>query len=222
MGGQGSGRRSGWGRAKVEAFWSIDVNGLHRAGCLRPGYQGRWRQRQGGETTAEIDFRAEQNRFHLDYHFRANGGDWQRLVEAIEIVRVPCRFGGERPYFICQGGLNGKACGRRVGKLYRANRRFLCRHCCQITYASQCEDRLMRLRRKARKALRHLDGDTSDWISVQRPKGMWHRTFDRLQRQAFELEMDAEALFDARLAHIEHQSRKGAKGRRRKNDRNHA
>jgi hypothetical protein len=38
---------------------------------------------------------------------------------------------------------------------------------------------------------------------------MWHRTFDRLQRQAFDLEMGAEAVFDARLARIEGQSRKG-------------
>lgn len=60
----------------------------------------------------------------------------------------------------------------------------------------------MRLRRKVRKVLRRLDGDAGDWISVQTPKGMWHRTFDRLQRQAFDLEMDADEFFDARLARI--------------------
>ena len=37
MGGLGSGRPSGSGRAKVEGCRSIDVNRLHREGCLRAG-----------------------------------------------------------------------------------------------------------------------------------------------------------------------------------------
>ena len=37
MGGLGSGRGSGLGRETVEDCGSIDVNRLHKAGCLRPG-----------------------------------------------------------------------------------------------------------------------------------------------------------------------------------------
>jgi hypothetical protein len=37
MGGFGSGRPTGSGRDKVEACRSIDVNRLHREGCLRAG-----------------------------------------------------------------------------------------------------------------------------------------------------------------------------------------
>jgi hypothetical protein len=37
MGAFGSGRPSGFGRNKVEACRSIDVNRLHRERCLRPG-----------------------------------------------------------------------------------------------------------------------------------------------------------------------------------------
>jgi hypothetical protein len=126
-----------------------------------------------GEKIGSIGMRAERDQLHLDYCVRIGGGEWEDVVETVRLVHVPCRYGGERRYFLCPGQPGGAACGRRAGKLYASGRYFLCRHCFKLTYSSQCEDAGMRLRRKARKALRHLDGDTSDWISVQRPKGMW-------------------------------------------------
>lgn len=204
MGGLGSGRPGGWGRRdKVEAFCSIDVNQFHRLGYLRPGYQGRWRLRPGSDKTTEIAIHAEKERLHFDYRVPTNDGGWENVVETLEIDRVPCRFGGERPYFICRGSLDGDACGRRAGKLYRTGRRFLCRHCCRLTYASQCEGRLMRLRLKALKAAKRLDGNASSWVDLQRPKGMWRRTYDRLRRHAFDLEMQAEDAFESRCAQLE-------------------
>ena len=221
MGGLGSGRRSGWGRAKAEASPSIDVNELHRAGCLRSGWQGIRQWMRNREKIAAIGMRADRDQLRLDYRVCVDGGEWENVVQIIHLVHVPCRYGGERPYFLCPGELGGNACGRCVGKLYGRGRYFLCRRCLKLTYASQCEDTGMRLRRKARKVLRHLDGDASDWITVQRPKGMWHRTFDRLRRKAFELEMDAEELFDARIAHINTRSNKSARKHPRKTGSNH-
>lgn len=217
MGGLGSGRRGGWGRAKVEELPSLDVNELHQAGHLRSGWRGIRQWTRSGQTIAGVGLRADRDQLLLDYRYRAVGSEWENVVQTVQLAHVPCRYGGERPFFICPGVLGGTPCGRRAGKLYSAGRYFLCRHCSGLTYASQCEDTATRLRRKARKALRRLGDDTSDWISVQRPKGMWHRTFDRLQRQAFELEMSAEVLFDARLAHIEHRLRKSTGGHQRKN-----
>ena len=196
MGGLGSGRESGRGRDKVEDLWSFDVNDLRRAGCLRPGYKGRWRSRQADGKSVEITIRAEHERIHFDCRTRTSDDNWENHTESLEIVRVPCRFGGERLYFVCQGRSVDDGCGRRVGKLYRSGKRFLCRHCCQLTYESQCEDRLMRLRRKARKARARLDPGASSWTTVQKPKGMWRRTYDRLHRRAFELEWKAEQEFD--------------------------
>ena len=213
MGGLGSGRPSGWGRNKVEASRSIDVNELHRAGCLRPGWQGTWRWSRNGENVAAIGIRADQERLHLDYRVRPHDGEWQDVTQTVHFVSVPCRYGGERPYFLCPGNLGDNPCGRRVTKLYGAGRYFLCRHCYQLTYASQCEDRLMRLRRKALKAAARLDPRASSWVDVQRPKGMWRRTYDRLHRQAFELEWDADELFDSRCVQINEQIEKKSKTR---------
>ena len=59
MGGFGSGRPSGSGRDKVEACRSIDVNRLHREGCLRAGWMGGWQWTRDGEKVASINLRAE-------------------------------------------------------------------------------------------------------------------------------------------------------------------
>ena len=56
MGGFGSGRPSGSGGGKVEDCLSINVNRLHKAGCLRPGCAGGWHWRRDGERVASILF----------------------------------------------------------------------------------------------------------------------------------------------------------------------
>ena len=203
MGGFGSGRPSGWGSDKVEACRSINVNDLHRAGCLSPNWQGIWQWKRDGETVAAVGIRGDQARFSLDYRVRIRDGDWEHVVEIVNIDRVQCRFGGQRPYFICPGAPSGNGCGRRVVKLHLAERNFLCRHCCQLTYSSQCECPTSRLRRKALKRIAQLGGDSSTGAFVPRPKGMWKSTFERLRRQAFDLQMDADEAFDSRYAKME-------------------
>src|SRR5262249_41182813 len=32
-----------------------------------------------------------------------SGGEWHDVEETVRIVRIPCRFGGSRPYFACPG-----------------------------------------------------------------------------------------------------------------------
>jgi predicted RecB family endonuclease len=107
MGGLGSGRPSGSGRTKVESCRSIDVNRLHKAGCLRPGWSGAWQWTRDGEQVAIINLRAETDGVDLSYRVRASGGEWQDVRETVRIVHVSCRVGGARPYFICPGVVNG-------------------------------------------------------------------------------------------------------------------
>lgn len=115
MGGFGSGRPRGCERFRVEACRSIDLNRMHAAGCLRPGWSGVWQWGHAGERLAWILLRAEADQLHLFYRVRTSGREWEAVAESVRIVRLPCRFGGSRPYFTCPG----VACGRRAEKIRR-------------------------------------------------------------------------------------------------------
>ena len=81
MGGLGSGRPSGSRREKVEACRSIDINRLHKTGCLRAGWAGGWQWMRDGERIAWINLRAETDRVHLSYRWRVavvSGRTWKR------------------------------------------------------------------------------------------------------------------------------------------------
>jgi hypothetical protein len=193
MGGFGSGRPSGFGRSKVEECRSIAVTGLRRAGCLQPGWSGAWQWTNNGERAAEINLRAEADCVHFSYRVCIAGGGWEDVEETIYIDRVPCRFGGFRPYFICPGVVNGIACGRRVTRLYAAGQYFLCRHCYRLGHASQSESDWGRAVRRAGKIRQRLGGDPDiDAPFPKKPKGMWRRTYDRLHERSLEAQMAAD------------------------------
>ena len=203
MGGFGSGRPSGSGRSKAEECRSLDVNRLHREGCLRPGWAGNWQWTRDGERAAWIGLRAELDQLRLIYRVRVGGGDWQDVAENVRIVRVACRYGGMRPYFECPGVVNGRVCGRRIAKLYGHGRYFLCRHCYRLVYASQSEGELDRKLRRANKIKQRLGGEPGlAYPFPDRPKGMWRRTYERLHDQTFEIEMRADEAIDLRLAEV--------------------
>ena len=148
---------------------------------------------------ASINLRAEANRLHLNYRVRMGGGEWEDVAETVRIVRVACRFGGARPYFICPGVVNGITCGRRVAKLHGPGRYFLCRHCYHLGYASQVEDPWDRVLRRANKIRQRLGGEPG---MAARPKGMWRRTYERLCERAFEAEMIADEAFARRAERL--------------------
>src|SRR6476660_6694585 len=113
MGGFGSGRPSSSGQTRVEACCSIDVNPAAKVGCLHAGWLAGLQWTSGGEEFTSINLRAEADRLLLSYRLCMDGA-WADVEQT-----VPCRFGGERPYFICPAVVNGGACGRRVAKLHR-------------------------------------------------------------------------------------------------------
>jgi len=175
MGGYGSGR-PGW-KQKAEDCRSIDVNRMSKAGCLKPGHWGGWQWMRDGEVVAKIGLRAETGKLVLDFKVRYGGNDWQDTKQPVPIVWTECRFGGERPYFLCPGVVNGQKCGRRVVKLFAGGRYFLCRQCYRLAYRCQSEERADRMLRRANKRRMALGGEpgTASWIT--KPKGMWQRTY---------------------------------------------
>lgn len=203
MGGFGSGRPSGCGRYKVEYSRSIDVNRLHKAGCLKPGWSRSWQWNQDGERIAWINLRAEPDRLYLSYRVRIAGGLWESIEEPVRIVLVPCRFGGARPYFICPGVVNGIACGRRVAKLHGPGRYFLCRHCYRLAHGSQSEGQWDRALRRANKIKQRLGGDPGMAAPFPpKPKGMWRRTYECLRDECFDAEMLADEAFAIRAERL--------------------
>lgn len=201
MGGYGSGRTSY--KQKAENCRSLDVNKMNRDGCLRPGKRGHWIWSRDGEEMGRIGYQAKEGQLALDYRVRQNGGDWEPIAQTIRITQADCNYGGQRPYLMCPGVVNGQRCGRRVAKLFSGGRYFLCRHCYQIAYSSQSEARYDRMLRRANKLRTALGGEpgTAHWIA-NKPKGMWQRTY---QRKRFEIEWyegQADHLFIAKFAHL--------------------
>ncbi len=190
MGGPGSGRYSWGGRTTVEACRSIDVNRLNRAGCLRPGWRGGWKWTNAeGERTAWIQLRMEDTRLVLLYRYRQVEGDWRDIEQPTPITWSPCRYGGQRPYFVCPGVVNGVSCNRRTIKLYADGPYFLCRNCYGLAYQSQRENPRDRLLSKAQGIRLKLGGSANISLPFPpKPKGMWQRTYERHQATACALE----------------------------------
>ena len=183
MGGYGSGRRSD--NPKIEDCNSIDANQLQGDGCLKNGWNGTNTWTRNGVKISSIIMRASTESLHLSYFTEEYG----TVSQSVTIERLPCRFGGSRAYFRCM-------CNKRVVKLYAAGKHFLCRHCYHLPYSSKNEshwDRALRQRNKRRRRLSRNVG--LEAYMAQKPKGMWWRTYQRLQERAYEAEQRSDDEF---------------------------
>jgi hypothetical protein len=199
MGGPGSGRWRGRGRETVESYRFLDVNRLSMTGYLRPGLSGVYHWTDGNKV-ASIKLHAEVGRLHISYCVCVGDEKWKDVAEIIPIVRVPCRLGGSRTYFICPGFQNGRECGRRVAMLYVSKCYFLCRHCNRLDYASQYEQPWERARRRANKLRQRLDiGSEIAGALPEKRRGMSARTYVRLLEKTLEAEIRADETWLKRL-----------------------
>jgi hypothetical protein len=91
--------------------------------------------------------------------------------ELVEIQTVPKQFGGEQPYFVCNG------CGTRRVYLYNLEGRLRCRVCIGLVHKSSQERVRGRSLRQARKIRRRLRCSEALVDPALPPKGMHQRTF---------------------------------------------
>ncbi len=104
-----------------------------------------------------------------------------------------------RPWFVCPG----VGCSRRVATLYlEDDSSLLCRVCLSLAYPVQQERKEMRgvsqARARALKARRKLEAKLGPKDApIVRPKGMHHRTFARLVREAHDAHTEHVALWGA-------------------------
>jgi hypothetical protein len=201
VGGLGSGNRYRFSKkTTTEECHSLDIRELHREGLLKPGCRFRSSWSRAGEETASIRGFAYRDQVVLSYRHRGGlGGEWEDVEEPVSLEWTPCNFGGERPWFICPG----VACRRRVAVLYGRGKYFLCRHCYDLSYQSQREDKKDRSLRRARKIRVHLGGSVNMLEPFpERPKGMHLETYMRLFWEHHEAEMEHPAGMRERLDNL--------------------
>jgi hypothetical protein len=174
-------RYAGSAKGTVEGCRSIDVLDWNRRGFFKWPHRFSWSWSRQSERVASINVATEHRAAILTYRSRSYGQDWSDVEQRIPVVWSPCRFGGERPWFLCSVTSGGVYCGRRVTKLYGAGRLFACRHCYRLAYASQQESVHLRGLCKAQKIRMQLGGSASMLDPFpEKPKGMHWGTYDRL------------------------------------------
>ena len=169
----------------VEGSRSLDVMKLARAGDLSGATAGSWQWTYRDATTVSIVITGARDAVTLDYRIRSYSEDWQSVHQRVPIRWTPCRFGGERPWFVCDVHATGVYCGRQVAKLYGAGRLFACRHCYRLGYAVQRDGPMDRAHHRLRRLPRKLgaDYDGPDGMPPRRPKWMRQRTYHRVVQQ---------------------------------------
>ncbi|TWD57812.1 hypothetical protein FB480_101565 [Agrobacterium vitis] len=194
MGGMGSGNRWRFGsRGTCEASHRIDIRYMRKQGLLKPGAQGTLSWSRRGERTGWIEYRCSANHLTVDYKTRPVGGEWSHICEHIPLENVMQPFGGYRQYMRCLG------CNGRCMVLYGGTY-FRCRKCQNLSYATQNEDALGRLRSRQAKIWEQLGetGGFDDPIPCK-PKGMHWKTYDRLCSENATIENQLSAALDELL-----------------------
>ena len=203
MGGLGSGPQVRSERPLAENSLAVDINRLLRDGA--------------GDGRARVVRWESQGREVASAHYRLSGGRLMVMMvtsdgdqgrrslelQEVETTAMPCNYGGERRFFLCPGRVEelhelgaynflGKdgSCGKRVAKLYRApgGKRFLCRHCLDLTYFSTRVSADVRLARRALAIRRRLGQEDVMEPFPPRPRGMHHQTYQRLQAECLALD----------------------------------
>lgn len=96
----------------------------------------------------ELDLEIEEGRVftggEIELRYELEGNSLQLFLpseskreelDKVSLTWTSCHFGGQRPWFKCPSGV----CDERVSKLYLppGGKRFLCRHCHNLSYESQ-------------------------------------------------------------------------------------
>ena len=181
MGGRGSGRRPSDHRTTLGDLYRVDLRYLRQQGWLRPGARGSLRWSRCGQEIGWIGFSVGHDELRLIYRVRADEtADWEPVDEPVCLVRTAQPLGGARVWLTCPG------CGRRCLVLY-GGRRFRCRRCVGVAYASQHEAAHDRLMHRAQDIRERLGGRRYASLALPfppKPPRMRWRTYWRLRAEA--------------------------------------
>jgi hypothetical protein len=153
MGGPGSGSHHHWWRSSkktdVEKCLQLDASRWRRDGIIRAGavVSGTWRWTYHSGRRFAINYEVDtvdlsSASVRLWYSWiRTATKQHESADYRVRLATTRPRFGGLRWWFVCPLVVNGRPCGRRVGKLYMPPdaRYFGCRRCHDLTYRSAQE-----------------------------------------------------------------------------------
>lgn len=180
MGGYGSGR--GGGRPTADLSLRVDISWMIRTRRAIPGsiVSGTLSWSYGRDDPAgSISYKCDMvdcysGKLTLNYT-RGSGGDKESVEQVIRLVFTEPHYGGKRWWMVCPYR------GIRVCKLYLpgGGDRFASRTAWRLGYKSQRVARRDRPFEKLFRLQKKLGADQGWEAGLPRPKGMWHRTYDR-------------------------------------------
>lgn len=201
MGGQGSGSWYRWNKkTTVEDCRVLDLNHMRKCGSiLTQGMRSGswvWYDAETGEKLSSISYESntlEPHNSYLRIHYTIR--DSQKKIDyKVRLERTSTNY-GERFWFICP------AKGKRVTKLYLpyGGDIFASRHAYRLPYASQSKTAVDRAISKKWKLVRKTGGDSYP----VRPKGMHHKTYERLLNKFWQIEEECDAHLAGMLMKLE-------------------
>lgn len=105
-----------------------------------------------------------------------------RAYHKFRIQWTRCKFGGRRPWFVCQ-------CKKRVTKLYDTGHIVDCRHCLDMIYESQRRGEKGRAFLRASRIRLSIGGAPTIALPFpEKPRGMHRKTYERAKLKCEELE----------------------------------
>jgi hypothetical protein len=144
-----------------------------------------WKSRGREIGSIGLDLMPESIEVH--YQSTPQGQTPVSVRVVIPFAFTPSHYGGRRKWFMC-------GCGRSVTRLFIKGQRVACRHCLNLAYSSQREDKLDRMHRKIDKKQAVLKDER------HRPKGMHRTTFWKKQDEIYRLESQKWETLDAECA----------------------
>jgi hypothetical protein len=200
MGGYGSGRQGG--SPTVESGLTLDLKRLIRQRDILPGrhISGSlmWSDARSGEKIASIDFEASLvSQAHAWARLRYID-DGQLKDYLVQIEASPCNYGGVRWWWVCP------ISGQRVAKLYLPPGAtvFAARQTYRLAYRSQRDAKIDRTHARQRRLYSKLGGeyDYYEQSPPDRPKGMHHKTYERLITDLYAAMEAHERVFISRVS----------------------
>ena len=166
-------------RIRLQDGLKLDLNSLVREKAVRPGAKQcatiRWAYRQTDKEIASGRITAEMTH-ELRGRLRIELGDLDQWIELVALAR---HYGGRQWYFLCP------RTERRASVLWKppGAQSFACRQAWgrQVAYGSQFQSPYQRAS-SAAQDIRYRLGEKED-VPPPRPKGMHHRTYEKIMRR---------------------------------------